>query len=187
LKTTLDVSCDVSLWTELSKVEQFKLMLKSKADITFFWEHPALGNMKLWPSQRELLREFNLRTPEGRRLYKELLFSAGMRSGKTAIASLIILTELFLCLFMDSPQKYYSLLPKEEINFLATASTEKQCHRTIFKKIVAFVESSPFFCSFNDEITLVTGILKFPKNLVVKNRLNKLIEKEGLLVLLFAR
>ncbi len=185
MKTTLDVSCNVKLWTELSKVEQFKLMLKSKADITFFWEHPALGNMKLWPSQKELLREFNLRTPEGRRLYKELLFSAGMRSGKTAIASLIILTELFLCLFMDSPQKYYDLLPKEEINFLATASTEKQCHRTIFKKIVAFVESSPFFCSFDDDITLVTGILKFPKNLVVRGLGSNLKSNVGLTVKVF--
>jgi len=185
LKTNLDVSCDVGLWSNLSKMEQFELMLKAKADPVFFWEHPALGNMSLWPSQKELLRKFNLRTEEGRRLYKELLFSAGMRSGKTAIASLVILTELYLCLFMDSPQKHYDLLPKEEINFIATASTEKQCHRTIFKKIVAFVESSPYFCSFADQITLVTGILKFPKNLVVRGLGSNLKSNVGLTVKVF--
>ena len=181
----IDISCDPTLWSKLSKSDQFRLMLKAKADPVFFWEHPKLGNMVLWPSQKELLREFNLRTPEGIRKYKELLFSAGMRSGKTAIAALILLTELYLCLFMDSPQKHYDLLPKEEITFLATASTEKQCHRTIFSKVVAFIETSPFFCSFDNEIQFSTGILKFPKNLVVRGLGSNLKSNVGLTVKVF--
>lgn len=185
MQTRLDISCDPGLWSDLSQVEKFKLKLKADKDVVFFWEHPRLGNMKLWPSQKDLLREFNLRTPEGRRKFKELLLSAGMRSGKTAIGALIILTELYKCLMMESPQIHYSLLPKEEILFLATASTEKQCHRTIFKKTVAFIESSPFFCSFEEEIELTQGRLRFPNNLTVLGLGSNLKSNVGLTVKVF--
>ena len=151
----------------MNKLEQFKCKLKFNEDPVFFWEDSRLGNMTLWPSQRELLRDFYSKDENGKRKFKELLFSAGMRSGKTAIAALIILTELAKCLMMDSPQTHYDLLPKEEILFLATASTEKQCHRTIFKKVVAFIESSPFFCSYEEQINYTTGKLEFPKKLTV--------------------
>jgi len=185
MQTRLDVSCDPTLWLNLSQAEKFKLQLKSDEDIVFFWEHPKLGNMKLWPSQKELLREFNLKTIDGKRKYKELLLSAGMRSGKTAIAALIILSELKTCLMMDSPQKHYDLLPKEEILFLATASTEKQCHRTIFKKVIAFIETSPYFCSFEREMELTQGRLRCPKNLVVLGLGSNLKSNVGLTVKVF--
>ena len=87
---------------------------------------------------------------------------------------------------MESAQLHYQLLPKEEILFLATASTEKQCHRTIFKKIIAFVESSPFFCSFENEIELITGRLKFvKKNLVILGLGSNLKSNVGLTVKVF--
>ena len=185
MQTKLDVSCEPQAWLGLSQLERFKLQLISDSDPVFFWEDPKLGNMQLWPSQRELLTEFYKKTEEGKRKYKELLFSAGMRSGKTAIAALIILTELYKMLMMDSPQKHYGLLPKEEIVCLATASTEKQCHRTIFKKVVAFIESSPFFCSFADKIDFTTGRLKFPKNLIVLGLGSNLKSNVGLTVKAF--
>ncbi len=185
MQTKLFVSCDSKEWSDLSQLEQFKMKLKFQEDPVYFWENPSLGNMTLWPSQRELLREFYQLTPEGKRKYKELLLSAGMRSGKTAIAALIILTELAKCLMMDSPQKHYQLLPKEEILFLATASTEKQCHRTIFKKVVAFIETSPYFCSFENDIELTQGRLRFPKNLVILGLGSNLKSNVGLTVKVF--
>ncbi len=185
MQTKLSVSCDPKEWSDLDKINQFKMILKFEQDPVFFWEKSNLGNMTLWPSQRELLREFYQLTPDGKRMYKELLLSAGMRSGKTAIAALIILTELAKCLMMDSPQKHYKLLPKEEILFLATASTEKQCHRTIFKKVVAFIETSPYFCSFENEIELTQGRLRFPKNLVILGLGSNLKSNVGLTVKVF--
>jgi len=185
MQTNLSVSCDTKKWSELSQIDQFKMKLKFEHDPVFFWENPSLGNMILWPSQKELLREFYEMNSNGRRKYKELLLSAGMRSGKTAIAALIILTELAKCLMMDSPQKHYKLLPKEEILFLATASTEKQCHRTIFKKVVAFIETSPYFCSFEDKIELTQGRLRFPKGLVILGLGSNLKSNVGLTVKVF--
>ena len=185
MKTNLDVTCDPEAWASLTKLQQFELMLKAKQDPVFFWEHPAMGNQKLWPSQKELLRDFNTLDENGKRKYKELLFAAGMRSGKSTIAGLIILTELYKCMFMESPQTHYKLLPKEEILFLCTASTEKQCHRTIFKKTVALVENSPYFCSFDNEIELTQGKLKFPKNLIVLGLGSNLKANVGLTVKVF--
>ena len=185
MQTKLDVSCDVKAWTGLSQLDRFKLQLIADNDVVFFWEDPRLGNIKLWPSQKEILAEFNRKTEDGKRKYKELLFSAGMRSSKTTIAALIILTEMYKMLMMDSPQLHYELLPKEEIVCLCTASTEKQCHRTIFKKVVAFIESSPFFCSFADKVDFTTGRLKFPKNLVILGLGSNLKSNVGLTVKCF--
>lgn len=185
MESKLDISCDPKLWSDLPQIEKFKLMLESDKDPVFFWEHPALGNMELWPSQKEILREFNEKDENGKRKYKELLFSAGMRSSKTTIAALILLTEYKSCLMMESPQKHYKLLPKEEILFLATASTEKQCHRTVFKRIVALIESSPFFCSFSDEVKFTTGRLEFPKHLVILGLGSNLKANVGLTVKVF--
>lgn len=169
----LDITCDVKLWTELSKLDQYELCLQAQLDPVFFWENPSMGGAKLWDSQKEILTEFYQRTPEGKRKYKELLYAAGMRGGKTATAALIILTELAYMLMMDSPQKKFSLLPKEEILFLMTAATETQAIDTIFAKVIAFTEESPFLSSFDQQsdnnktgIQYTAGRLEFPKKLV---------------------
>ena len=86
---------------------------------------------------------------------------------------------------MDSPQKSFDLLPKEDITFLATASTEDQCHRTIFKKIVAFIESSPFFSSYDDRLKYTSGRLEFPGKLVVLGLGSNLKGNVGLTVKVF--
>lgn len=181
----LDISCEPELWEDLPQLEQIKMKLQFRQDPVFFWQNKALGNMTLWPSQIDTLNQFFERDEAGRRKYKELLFAAGMRSGKTAIAALIILTELALCLTMDSPQKHYDLLPKEEIVFLCTASTEEQCIRTIFKKVIAFVETSPFFCSFRNDIKYTSGRLEFPKRLVLLALGSNLKANVGLTVKVF--
>ncbi len=147
-------------------MEKAKLKLLAEEDVVFFWEHPAMGNIStLWDTQKQLLREFNAKDPiTKKRLKKEFLFSAGMRSSKTFCAALILLTELAKCLMMDNAQKYWNLLPKEEIYFLMTASTEHQSIKTIFAKVIAMVEESPFFASHNNEINYTTGILNFTKH-----------------------
>ncbi len=163
--STLDFTDEVDNYRELDDFEKLTLHARSMLDPVFFWEHPALGNVKLWDSQKEILTEFN-RRENNKRKYNELLYSAGMRSGKSATGALILLTEVYKCLMIDSPQKKYGLLPKEKIRFLMTASTDKQVSETIFEKVVAFVEESPFFASFGDQLVLTHNRLAFPKNLV---------------------
>ena len=166
MQNKLDISCDPKKWSELDVIEKAKLKLKATEDIVFFWEHPAMGNIQtLWPTQKQLIREFMQRDPvTQRRIKKELLFSAGMRSSKTFCAALILLSELAICLMMDNAQKKWQLLPKEEIYFLMTASTQEQAITTIFTKIIAMVEESPFFASHEGEINYTTGKLDFIKH-----------------------
>src|SRR5688572_18805438 len=45
----------------------------------------------LYPAQRRFLTEAFKRTPDGRLLYPELVFSAPKKSGKTALAAMILL------------------------------------------------------------------------------------------------
>lgn len=166
MHTSLDITCDPTKWSDLNVIEKAKLKLKAEEDIVFFWEHPAMGNVQtLWDSQKQLLREFNARDPETkRRIKKELLFSCGMRGSKTFCATLILLSELAKCLMMDNAQRFWDLLPKEEIYFLMTASTEEQSITTIFTKVIAVVEESPFFASFKNEINYTAGKLDFTKH-----------------------
>lgn len=165
MQTKLDITCKPEKWTELDVIERMKLKLKAEEDDVFFWEHPAMGNIKLWPSQRELLRAFGKRDPETqRRIKKELLFSCGMRGSKTFCAALILLTELKKCLLMENAQSFWDLLPKEDIYFLMTASTEEQAIATIFAKVIAIIEESPFFASFEKEMNYTAGKLDFLKH-----------------------
>ena len=163
--SSLQISCNVDAWNSLDMLEKAKLKLKSAEDPVFFWEHPALGNVQLWDSQKELLRELFKKDPEtNRRLKKELLFSCGMRGSKTFCAALILLTELAMCLMMDNAQRKFQLLPKEYIYFLMTASTERQAITTVFAKVVAVIEESPFFASHENEINFTSGKLDFMKH-----------------------
>lgn len=187
MQTKLEVICDPDQWTKLSVVEKTKLKLKASIDPVAFWEDERMGNVKLWDSQKEILRKFNEKTPYEKRKYKELLFAAGMRSSKTTVGALLLLTEFKECLNMNSPQQKFGLLENQEITFLCTASTEKQCHRTIFKRIVGFIENSPFFASFAKDANFnyTTGKIEFPKNLTILGLGSNLKANVGLTVKVF--
>ena len=186
MQSKLEMGCEPKLWSDLTKVQQFQHKLKAKADPVYFWKTECMGNCPtIWASQQKILREFMSLDENGRRKFKELLFSSGMRSGKSFMGALIVLTEVAFCMFMDSPQKFYQILPKEQILFLATASTEKQCHRTIFAKIVAAVECSPFFLQDYDKINYTTGRIEFPNKLVVLGLGSNLSANVGLTVKVF--
>ena len=175
MQSSLEITCDPKLWTNLGRAEQMALKLKS-SDPVFFWGHKSLGGFVenedgvggLWPSQKEILNQFYELDENGQRKKLELLFAAGMRSSKTTIAALIILTELYKCLMMDSPQKFYRLLPKQPILFLCTAPKEQQAIDTIFAACISIIEESPFFASFKDKIEVTHGKLVFPKKLIIQ-------------------
>lgn len=165
MQTKLDITCKPEKWSELDVIEKMKLKLKAEEDDVFFWEHPAMGNVKLWESQKQLLREFGAKDPETKkRIKKELLFSCGMRGSKTFCASLILLTEVKKCLLMNNAQSFWDLLPKEDIYFLMTASTEEQAIATVFAKVVAIIEESPFFASYEKEMNYTAGKIDFTKH-----------------------
>ncbi len=104
VRSDLEATCDPEVWSDLPPGEKLLLELRSATDPAFFWKHPALGNFPIWDSKVKILNEFYTYV-DGVRKYNELIFPAGMRSGKTMTAGLINLTETYKLLMMKDPQK----------------------------------------------------------------------------------
>ena len=169
MRKELIPTCDPTIWTDMDPMEQLKLKLKSKNDPNFFWKHPALGNQDdLWPSKVEMLDVFyKTRTETGERQYRELIEVAGRGSGKTAMAALINMTEVYRLLYLENPAKHYRLTSGSEIFCLNVAPKLEQAIDTVFAKSKEYLCNSPFFLSCDPE--WVGTSLKFPKkNVIVK-------------------
>jgi len=165
--TRLVPSCNPKDWEDLSLGEKLTLQLKASIDPVFFWEHPLLGNLKLWESQKDILKEFyQIDSKTNKRLKSELIFVSGRRGGKTTIAALIGLYEAAKLLMLKDPQKFYHLSPNAEIFCINVAPSEDQALDTVFKRAKELLTNSPFFCSQNPGVTYNT--VKFPKNITFK-------------------
>ena len=165
----LEANCDMELWTEkIGHMEKLQCELKASMDPVFFWNHPSMGNVKLWPAQKDLLEKFYSLDENKRRKYNELLFDAGRKGGKTTCAALIILTELMRLLLIPNPQEHYGILAGTNITLFMSAAGEKQTLRTIFPRVRQLLESSPFFMSFADSVNVTHGKIEFPKHITLE-------------------
>ena len=71
------------------------------AFINDFCRNPETGQpFELYPAQERFLREALTLTPDGRLPYSELLFSAPKKSGKTALAAMVV---LYVILVLGGP------------------------------------------------------------------------------------
>jgi len=165
MKEYLDATCEVKLFTDLSVGQKMLLQLKASVDPVYFWSHPALGNYPLWDAKKKILSDFYT-YEDNKRKYNELVFPAGMRSGKTATAAFISLTEIYKLSMMANPQEHYKLGPNTEISTLNVANSREQAKDTVFRKIKEFVSNSPYLMSLEPDLTAFQ--LKFPKNIVAK-------------------
>jgi len=166
VKSYLDVLCEPKDWSNLPDGEKLILQLKASIDPVFFWNHPKMGNFPLFQSKIDIFGEFYKYDAKGRRINNELIFSGGMRSGKTAQAGLISLTETYKLLMMDDPQAHYKLTPNTEIFNINVANALEQAKETVFRKVKEIVGSSPYFCAQDPYLTATA--LKFPKAITFK-------------------
>ncbi len=167
MKTKLVPSCDPSVYSDLSTGEQLVLQLKWSIDPVAFFESPQGGNMALWDSQKEILKDFyGIDKKTKKRTKSELVFMAGRRGGKSTMAALISLYEAARLLMMKNPQEFYKLSPNAEIFCLNVAPSEPQALDTVFKREKEILANSPFFCSFKPDLTYNT--VRFPKNITIK-------------------
>lgn len=166
-ETKLEATCDVGSWTNLSVGEQMLLQLKASVDPVFFWKEPRLGNYPLWDSKAEILKEFyKYDKKTGKRKYSEMIFMAGMNSGKSQLGAQIVLYELAKMLMMKNPQMYYNLGPNTEITFGNIANSLTQAQKTVFRKSLELIANSPFL--YSHMIKPTTTTVKFEKNLTVE-------------------
>jgi len=119
---------------------QLAMEMRATIDIQYFIEH-ILGINWLWPKQKEVLFEFY--NPE--RSYQDLVLVAGMRSGKTTVASIIACYEAFKLISCGAPCKKYGLPKGTEIFIVNVSTSERQARDTVFAHIKARIDYSPWF------------------------------------------
>ena len=103
------------------------------------WFAEKILGISLYPKQKEVLTRFY------RGNFRELVLIAGMRSGKSFLASVIATYEAFRLLVLKSPQQRYGLSPTSPIHIIVVAASEEQARDALFSHIAGFVERTDFF------------------------------------------
>lgn len=117
---------------------------KAKSDPIWFMEE-ILGQ-KLFPMQAKIVRDFyqnryNPTLPQK----KHLTVVAGMRSGKTALASMIGAYEFFDVITLPNPSEYYGLLRNQPIFLTTVATSSTLAEDGVFYNWINHIESSEWF------------------------------------------
>lgn len=81
---------------------------------------------------------------EGKK-YKELVLLAGMKGGKTTLASLFVQIEEYQLFKLGDPTRFYGLVPGTETWILNVATDKDQARDTIFAVTKASIDRSPYF------------------------------------------
>lgn len=71
----------------------------------------------------------------------------GTKAGKSTLISIVAWYEFYNLITLESPAKYYNLLPGSPIAILAIAQSETQVKNTLFKAMKGYAEQSNYFNS----------------------------------------
>jgi len=130
----------------MSYAERTLKILKAVDDPVFFLTDEYFLGIKPYPKQQEVFLEF----------YKseamELILIVGRGGGKTTLAAMFALFEIFKLLILPDPAAHYGLIPGTPIFVMTVAVSEEQAHDTIYSRIVALIKNSPFFKEENPKI-----------------------------------
>lgn len=115
------------------------------------------------PAQEYILDTFY--NPENK--YRELVLVCGRKSGKTTMAAVIVLYEVYkLLTLIEDPQDYYGLMPNERIYVMLVGPSKEQVQNVAFDYIKSLAKTSPYLRNFIKNET--SEELLFEKNIVVR-------------------
>jgi len=137
--------------------DQARAVLRARFDPVAF-ATDVLG-VELFPKQAEILRRFYKGD------YRELVLVAGMRSGKSFLATVFALYEAFLLLTTPSPQKKYGLHPSSLIHILLVAKSEDQARDVLLSRALGIIQDSWFFDLFPRKVRKDT--IEFPSKRIM--------------------
>jgi hypothetical protein len=109
----------------------------------FLEDEYYLGNVgkSLYPIWKEELQK--LFAPGNKVI--EVVFSGATRTGKSTVANIIQLYNLYKLLCLRSPSLYYGLIESEPIAIALFNITEELAYEVTFKKFKGYMEMSPWF------------------------------------------
>jgi len=138
--------------------------IKEDLDAVTFCEDPAYLNFKLNPMQKLILKAFyslelsdeelailedlvkrGKTTWKPEEKYRELVVVAGMKGGKTILASVIACYEEFSLYRLGDPVKAYGFAEGEKIFIINVATSGDQAEDTIYARTLARIQNSPFY------------------------------------------
>jgi hypothetical protein len=131
--------------------ERMLTILKGKRD-PVWWMNEILG-VKLFPKQEWIVREFYRHRYQPKtwpEQYKQLILIAGMRSGKTALASIMGCYEFWDTITIPNPSEYYGLLKNQPIFISCVATSEKQALDGVFSNMVNHIEGCEWLNTYYD-------------------------------------
>lgn len=94
----------------------------------------------------------------------EVVFSGATRTGKSTIASIIQLYNIYKLLCLKNPSLYYGLITSEPISIALFNITEELAFDVTFRKFKGYMELSPWFMSRVD-YNRTGSWIELPKNL----------------------
>ena len=101
-------------------------------------------------SIKEMLAEIlgDTVSPERPTTYELAMFSGGIGTGKTSVASIVLPYLCHWCLCLKDPQKFWGLLPGSRIAFMMMSTSARQAREVIFSDVKARLNHSPWFRKF---------------------------------------
>ncbi len=120
--------------------------------------------------QEEIVRTFyqNRYNPNALQ-YKTLIILAGMRSGKTALASMIACYELWDVLTMRNPANYYGLIKGQQVTLCVLSTSQKQSDDGIWGNISNFLAENEWFSTWTDLVYTKETIESIQKRVLFRN------------------
>lgn len=126
-----------------------RTVVKGKSDPVWFITN-ILG-VTLFPKQEEIVRNFyrNRYDPSLDQL-STLIILAGMRSGKTALASIIAAYEFFDIITIDNPSAHYGLLKDQPIFITTVATSQQLAEDGVFTNMCNYIGNCAWLNEFFD-------------------------------------
>lgn len=166
-------SGDKATKVDLSKdyMDYLRVSVKGLADPIWWIEH-VLG-VSFDPNhtpQKDIIRTFYRdRYTKGSMPYKKLILLAGMRSGKTALGSMIGTYELWKATTYKNLAEEYGLLKGQRVTLAVMSTSKEQAEDGIFGNISNYIEDSEWLQTWGDFNVRNDYIESTKKNILLRS------------------
>jgi hypothetical protein len=139
-------------WADLPYIKRSAMVQLALRSPKYWVTEPFfVGDIVLRPKQLEIFlsvweTDTGQAFPKGKKKYQEIQLVAGMRSGKTFLASIILGYAIFVLCNMPAIWKEYGLAKGSEIALVVIATSQTQAMRTVWGVFINTLwEISPYF------------------------------------------